>query len=443
MEKKKSFYNSALLFGAVSVILYAVMLFFNSITPYLADDYVYMFSFYDGKPIVEGGFIGIFKSMYSHSFCMNGRAVSHGFEQLFMLFPKSIFNIINALLWVMLVYVIYRIINYRERKNCILYLAVAMAVWQYTPAFGQVYLWQVGSVNYLWGVFAGILFLSPYIFRFVHHIEFFKRGWQKVLFCIFSLVVGFYNEITSFMVIVVAAILLVLIAVMKKGRKFNWMTIAATCAVIGYVLLLMMPVEMGAKQSKFEISVLLSNFLRVTDLLKTHMLPVMIVWAVMFVLGIIAKIPKERLILSGIFAGAAVAASYMMIIARYIPDRCLITTAVFAVIAVGILIPPLLKTRYSAAPACYGAILAIVFAFSFVTGSADILNGKFAVSEREAKIEEMKAQGETDITLKIIGCETKYSPFYGIIDLQSGISDTWPNNQMAWYYGLNSILGEE
>lgn len=441
--KKKAFYNSGWLFCIISIALFGIMLFFNTMTPYVADDYVYMFSFSDGKPLAEGGFLEIFRSMYAHSFCMNGRAVSHGFEQLFMLFPKSVFNVVNSFVMVFTIYVMYRIINYRERKNCILYLAVAMAVWHYTPAFGQVYLWQVGSVNYLWSVFGMVLFLSPYIFRFVHNKDILRRGWQKAVFCLLSVVMGFYHEIPSFIVIVISAILLVLIAVMKNGKKFNWLTVATICAVIGYIMLLMMPVEMGAKQAKLELSVLISNFLEVTKLLRETMLTIMIIWAVFFTMGCMTKINGERLILSGIFAGGAVAAAYMMTIASYIPDRCMITSTVLAILAVGILVPGLSKTSCKALPVCYGVILTIVFAFSFIEGSIDILNSKFQVSEREQVIEQSKAEGVTDLELKLVKPSTKYSPFYALIDLQTVTHNTWPNTHMSHYYGVNSILGVE
>ncbi len=443
LSKKKAFYNSGLWFGVVSVVFFAVMFFFNHLTPYVADDYVYMFNFRDGTPIADGGILDIFRSMYGHSLCMNGRAVSHGFEQLFMLYPKFVFNLVNTFLWVFMVYTIYRISNYGKKHNFLLYLGIGMAVWYYTPSFGQVYLWQVGSVNYLWGMMWGLLFIAPFVYRFTHGKDLLKHGWQKVVFCILSVIVGYYIEITSFIVILLAVIFLVLIPVMGKGKKFSWLTVATVMAIIGYILLLMMPTEVGAKQAQMDIGRLIDNIRSVTTLLKTHTMPIMAVWAVFFVLGLTGKIAKERLILSGVFAFGAVSAAYMMIIARYIPDRCMITTTVLAIIAVAVLIPELLKERSLNVTLIYGVLLSIVFAFSFVEGGCDIVKSHMQVSEREAVIEQKKAAGELDLQLPLIKWETKYSPFYALIDMQTATHDTWPNNQMSHYYGVNSIIGVE
>ena len=137
--ERKHFYNSQRMLIFVTIVLVGFMYAFNSLTPYVADDFVYRLSFYEKAFIEDVGILGVFKSMYAHAFSMNGRVISHGFEQLFMLFPKTAFNIVNTLFYVLLVYVIYRIINYKKKRNCILYAGAAMALWHYTPDFGLVY----------------------------------------------------------------------------------------------------------------------------------------------------------------------------------------------------------------------------------------------------------------------------------------------------------------
>lgn len=440
MKKKNN--PSLLIFSALSFLFFVLMLCLNALTPYIADDYVYRYSFSGTKVLLqESGFSEVFRSMYRHAFVMNGRVVSHGLDQLFMYFPKTVFNIVNALMCVLMLYVMYRIINYGNKRNCILYVAIAMAIWCYTPAFGQVYLWQIGAVNYMWAVFGAVLFAVPFIYRFVCGKELLNRWWTKGLFCVFAVALGLYNEIASFIAILFAAILNCIIPLVQKNKKFSFLHIAELCAIIGYLLLLAMPSEIGAKQSRLELSVLLANFTEVTRLLKEHMLPLMLVWAVFFAIGCIVKTAKERLILSGLFAFCAVCASYMMAVASYIPERCMVTTAIFAILAVGILLPELLKTKYAAVPISCLTMLAVLFAFNFAEGTVDVLDSYLQVSARETEIANQKAAGNMDLELKLIDYKTKYSPFYDLADLQTDESDVWPNSSMAQYYGVNSMLG--
>ena len=138
-----------------------------------------------------------------------------------------------------------------------------------------------------------LLFLSPFIFRFVHRRDLIRHGWQKAVFCILSVVMGMYHEIPSFIIIIISAILVVLIAKMKKEKKIGWLVAAVVCVAVGYTLLLLMPVEMGAKQAKFELGVLLSNFLRITKLLRTHTLPLMLVWQCSFLWGALPELQRN------------------------------------------------------------------------------------------------------------------------------------------------------
>lgn len=439
---KKNNNPSLMIFAVLSFLFFVLMLCLNALTPYIADDYVYRYSFSGSAQLMrESGFSEIFKSMYRHAFVMNGRVVSHGLDQLFMCFPKTVFNVVNAFLCVFMLYVMYRIVNFGGKRNCILYIAIAMAIWCYTPAFGQVYLWQIGAVNYMWAVLGAVLYAAPFVYRFIYGKELLRRWWQNALFCIFAFALGMYNEIASFIAILFAAILNIIIPLVQKNKKFSLLHVAEVVAIIGYLLLLAMPSEIGAKQSRLELSVLLSNFTEVTRLLKTHMLPLMLAWAVFFTIGCLTKMAKERLILSGLFAFCAVCASYMMAVASYIPERCMVTTAIFAILAVGILLPPLMKTKYAAVPISALAMLTVLFAFNFAEGTVDVLDSRLQVAARETEIAAQKAAGNMDLELKLIDYKTQYSPFYDLADLQTDESDVWPNSSMAKYYGVDSMLG--
>ena len=73
-----------------SVLVFVIMFLLNSMTPYLVDDYGYMFSFADGTRVRT--LSGLVQSMVRHCFTVNGRVVAHTLEQVFLMMPKPVFN---------------------------------------------------------------------------------------------------------------------------------------------------------------------------------------------------------------------------------------------------------------------------------------------------------------------------------------------------------------
>ena len=74
--------------------IFGLMLTLNILTPYICDDFTYRINFLTKEPL--GSFLEIFESMYAHSYKMNGRLISHGLAQVFMLLPPLVFDIVNA-----------------------------------------------------------------------------------------------------------------------------------------------------------------------------------------------------------------------------------------------------------------------------------------------------------------------------------------------------------
>ena len=82
-----------------SVLLVAIfILILNRLTPYVADDYTYMYSFADGKKMTSIG--QIFSSLWEHYMSVNGRIIPHFFVHLFVMNSKIIFDIVNTLFFI-------------------------------------------------------------------------------------------------------------------------------------------------------------------------------------------------------------------------------------------------------------------------------------------------------------------------------------------------------
>lgn len=419
--------------------LFLFMLLLNCLTPYVADDYVYRNSFQDGTRLKS--LTDVAKSMYVHCFKMNGRVVSHTLEQLFLLVPKAAFNVFNAAVFTGLIYLLYRVANMGRERNVLLLIAIGMAFWFFMPVFGQVVLWQVGALNYLWSLLAGLTLMLPYICRFSRGKELLEKTWQKMLFCAASLLLGMYSEVTSFIAILLSVVLLVLSLAMKKEKPKTWLWVPIAVACVGYTIMMTMPAEAAAKQGELTLEALMRNFSAVTVMLKEHLLTLCLVWGGVFALGCWLKVRREKLILSGVFAFGAVAANYMLIVASYLPERCLCTTAMLLILACGVLAPELVRHRAGVACACGGAVLTVAFLFELVTGSYAIYKNYTDFTAREQQIAQYIAEGQTDLILPCVHASSPYSAFWGTTDLNTEQRETWPNRQMANYYGVDSIIG--
>lgn len=432
--------RSKKLFGAACVLLFLFMLALNCLTPYVSDDFVYRISFATKTPVTNIG--DVVRSMYVHCFAMNGRVVSHFFGQTFMLWPKLVFNTCNALIYTALMVLLYRAANYHRERNLLLFAAICAAFWYYMPVFGQVAVWQIGSVNYLWGLLGGMVYLCPFLVKAVSQRELLPRVWQRVLFCVFAVLFGMYTEVTSFIMIFLACLLLAAAPLTKRGSWRSWLWVPAALGAVGYLILMTMPAEIAAKQAAMTLATLLENFKRSTIALQTNGKELLIAWVVLFVLSLYAKLPADRLLLSLLFAMGAVAANYMLIMASYYPDRCFCTTAMLLILAIGVLAADLSFSRFSAVCACGGSVLALLCAFSVVFGVLDIEHTHRAFRQREAIIEELIAAGERDLEIPLVYAATKYSAFYGLQDVDTQERyDTWPNPEMSMYYGVDSVLG--
>ncbi|MCD7776180.1 MAG: DUF6056 family protein [Firmicutes bacterium] len=451
MKKAQAILEGKRAAAVVMTALFLLMLAFNFMTPYIADDYSYMVSFYDKKPIEN--IIDAAKSLYAHAFHMNGRLVSHGLEMIFLLLPKAVFNICNSAAFVFVIYLIYRISLCGKGRNIALFAAAAMAVWCFTPAFGETALWQIGSLNYIWAAGAALVFLLPYICVYMGRGQRFKSTAFRVVFVILSFFIGMYSEISSFTAIFMAVILLSASLLSRKIKPRTWLWLPIVSGALGFICMLLMPAELSAKVSgSLTLETLMESFVSVTEKYEDYLLTPALMWAALLAASIYKRVCFERLFLSGLFVVGSLTGNYMMIISSYYPERCMCTPTIYLITAALILVPALVSDKRESegtegqrsscgqvAFICAG-ILTVTFLFEFVYGSYDIYHTYTSYTAREAVIEEYLEAGETDVKLQIIHPATKYSAFYGITDLTK-TTDTWTNNYFALYYGFNTVTG--
>ena len=207
--------NYKLIIGSLCLLICALL--FNHWTPYASDDYSYMFNFSDGSRITSLG--QIFQSLTEHYMHYgNGRIISHFFVMLFLIGSKSVFNIVNAVFFVLFVISIYKVTSRNKKFSLLLFFAIPTLLWLYMPAYGQIFLWLDGSINYMWSYLFALTYLFVYIGLIRNRILLDKK-WKMILFCIFTFLFGNYSENVSFSVIFIGFILLCIVMYQRKKME--------------------------------------------------------------------------------------------------------------------------------------------------------------------------------------------------------------------------------
>ena len=435
METLKKIDRSRLAFGLVLAAMYALMLALNHWTPYLVDDYAYMNRWDNGEALRR--LADVIPSMKAHSYTMNGRLLAHGLEQVFLLMPKTVFDLVNAGVFVLTILETARLCLPRGQRSSLLLLLLFVGLWMFLPVFGQVCLWQVGSLNYLWALTAGLLFLRPFVAEYRQEPA--PALWKKLLFTLLAFAAGTYTEITSLICILVAAALTVLCCLRRK-KPVSWLLLPLAAAVLGYVLLMGMPAESANKAGSLVWKDLAKRMIGVSSLFTERFTALTAAWAVLLVLSLLAKVPSRSLVLSLVFFLGAAAANYELIAAAYIPERCLCTTALLLLIACGILVRELAETPFLPPVLCAVGILGALFLFTFTGGVFDVYDTRAQFTARELRLLEQKRDGATTVYVTHIQPATQYSPAYGLKELDKQNPNTWPNTYIAKYYQVDRVV---
>lgn len=421
-------------------VIFAWMLACNLLTPYLVDDFNYMYSFATGERIRSVW--DIFPSMAVHAQEINGRLTAHWLAQFSLLFPGWVFDIANAAIFTSLVWMMERMGRANgEPSSPWTILACFSGMWVFELGFGNINLWQDGSVNYLWSYFFGFLYLRPFAKRFLHGDSGLNKGTMPV-YLLLSLAAGAYTEGTSVAVIVITGCLLLLQWYMEKERPAAWQFAALVLAVLGQISIYLAPAQWLKAASSSGIYGLLYNVLR--SLGKCWDIRWLIfLLAALLIIALIIKMDWKRILLAVCLFVGAMAANFMMVFAVGYPERAVGCIVVLLVTADMVLLQAVLKDmQWRSFAVCVLMFAVLALPQPMITGAMDIYSTYVQDKANIQHILDSKAAGETGVEIRIISIKTPYS---GAADLRYIAADPtiWPNNAMAKYYGVETIVCEE
>lgn len=424
----------------VSAGIFLVLLACNLLTDMLVDDFLYCYSFYDGSRIES--IMDIFPSLAGHYHTMNGRLVAHFFVQLFLLLPSVIFKFLNAGMFLLQIYLIYRIANVFCRRNVLLFSLIFGAVWLFEPAFGQVNLWLSGAFNYLWcGVF-NLLFLIPFIKKFLVNKDIESKIGQ-VLFVLSGALVGGYSENAALATLIMACVFILLSAFQKHYKIRIYQLAALITFCIGFYFLMSAPATAKNKlPGEMSVLTLLFNFYICLYMLYDNFKVLIIALAVLFTLGLVHKVKQDKIIVAAVMVLGAMASNFAFIFASYYSGRSAFFCVILLIAASAILFSELWDTKYFDLCLCAGVVMLIFTLYFGLVGCKDICVTHITIAKNKAHIAQCKEEGISEIELIMPNPLSKYSAVWELRYLDPDVPKDGPYGTMEQYYGVEKLTGK-
>lgn len=421
----------------IFLAIFAFMLICNILTLKIADDYSYSFSFATGERIAN--LKDIFISLKEHAVSVNGRLIAHFFAHFFLMLPSIVFDIVNTLMFVLQIFLICKICKVRNDKfNIFVLVTFFCMIWMYVPAFGQVYLWLDGACNYLWSIVLGLLYIIPYMNEFCN-TKSSQKTFSKICFVFFSFFMGGYLENSSPAFIAMSIIFVALCRFYQHKKVQGYQVSAIIVASIGYIGIYLSPAQWQNKSDGFGFGALRQRFINALNVYK-NLTALLVFFVILLVIAISVKIQIHYIIVAIVFFVGSVCSNFIMILALYYPERCAICPTILLITAVGVLMVPVLETRFTITCRCGMAILLLLTTYEIFIGANDIYETFRYMQANETIIVQERDSSATEVRLLLRTPETKYSVLYGLVYLSGDQNaDVWPNCHMAKYYGVESI----
>lgn len=436
--------NQLLFFSSV-LIVSIIMCGLNFLTPLIADDLEYFYK--------TEAFSTIFKNEYHQYMTWTGRSVVHVIARVFLLLPKPVFNLANAFAYTFLTILIYWIASAKRETEAdfpFKYILINAVVWLFIPSFGQVFLWETGAANYLWGSVIILTFLSFY------HMHYLGKSWLKhprramLLMFIGGILAGWCNENTSGGAVLLALMYMILIKLQHRSIP-KWMISGLLGAVIGLALMVGAPgnairAAHFVRNSWSIPKKLFRGILQITEALNEHALLFFIILGIVIGLNYLIKKNNQQLILSLGYTLVGLATLYVLSLSPSGQNwgRPFYGGMIYLIIALFISWPNALVKQELASKMLYlslSFLLLIQFAFAFVIGTGDIVLSYQEMTRRYDYLKTQKAAGNlTPVFGNMeIANKTDYPAYSNALAHMTEDPKASVNQATAKYYGLTSV----
>ena len=435
MAKNKN--QSKFIFFTILLLQTLLILVFTQFSPYICDDYSNLACYHT--------FNDIKSNILNQYFNWGGSLIGNFFLGVFLILPKTFFNLFTAITYTGTVLLIYFHIIGKKETNNLLLLVICSLLWFIPTAWGQDFIWITGNAMYGTPTFFTLLLLLPLRLK-IKETSVIKTVLLSALLFIAGVFVSWSTANTSVAVCVFCICILI-------ERKLNSMktTIPEIAEIIGlFVGSIFMIAAPGnyVRMAEFSdsrpfIIKLASRFGNITiNTIETFhvLLPLLIAFVVYFIIN---KKYKD-LFTPGVYFISFLAAFYSMIMSPTFPSRAMLMGIVFFIITLLQLYIQIEKTD-----GLKTVIRSAVISFSFLVlpvsaykAARNIYHFNSGWKQRITFINEQKAQGNLDLTVPNIKIINFHVSGYDLVDLSKDPNE-FPNPAIAQYFGLNSITGYE
>ena len=443
MARWKAAPAAAKLTWAMAAVVFLAMLALNCLTPYVADDYTFSFSYATGERL--GSVWDVLQSQWSHYFHWSGRFLIKCLAQGATLLPKAVFDLLNAGVYAALGLVLHRLALGRRRAHSPAVLAlIYLGLWMVSPVWGQTNLWMCGAFNYLWATFFCVCALLPWALWLRR--PFAPRRWLAPACLAAGLAAGWSSENTS-AGLLVAMVLCLGFFLWRDKRAPLWAWLGLGGALAGFALLVLAPgnylrQDTAADPRPFLTRLAVRVLTALDQLAGDGGLVLLGLFGLLFALLALQKPGAAKLFAPLVFFAAAMGANFAMVLSPVYYDRS--THGVFAYLTLACAACAAQLTGEGARRGLAAAAAALTMAASvqFVWAAYDIASFSVMRAGREAEILARKAAGETRIVSYAIEPYTRWCAGYGLPDLRQSPED-WVCADTARYYGLASLSAGE
>lgn len=422
--------------GVIFIALLAMiglsMYLLNAHMPVILDDFDFAISWATGEKLAS--IADIVASQVVHYRTWGGRLVQF-FSQLFMYWGDGVFNVLNTLMYLVLLLEIYAIARPERRFCWTLILLEHLALLNMLPFFGTVFLWMCGSCNYLFGTSLALIPLL--VLRNVKDGGWLSRGGKRSVLCfLLGVLGGWTNEnMTCGMIALVFAALAIEWLEgrgLKKRLAAMW---AGQCT--GALILLLAPGNFSRASAYTYDSMLVEMIRRFVMTTAYGVSYLGLLLGAALLLGAVLKENGARRGYAGVLVFGAIIGVYALVGSPELSDRAFTGMFALALSAVMVFVGDAEAhiRRLDAAKIAALPLVLVVLAYTSYHALSDVRAFESAWQLQTDAIECALAQGKTEAVVDSIESHSRFT-----MDVQfAEDAKTWPNTSISKIYGVDVI----
>lgn len=175
-------------------LIFVAMLLLNHYVYMMHDDYIYSVLTYGESFQFPESLIKVYQEMKAYYLTWGGRMVATTSTHLMLLLPISLQDLINALVFMILLCCSYKMVKKKNANNVLLLVLIFISIFIFAPTFVASAVWITGSGGFLWTMTLSVLFIYPYIKTYNEEGEYENSAIRIVGIFLFGILAGCSNE---------------------------------------------------------------------------------------------------------------------------------------------------------------------------------------------------------------------------------------------------------